>query len=263
MNVINVTNQLKPTKPLIPLDLNKVVSILVHHVDSEHYTWEQCNRDHKANGWSCAGYNEFISKDGTVYILRGDTIGAQCANYNSKSYGIAVEGDYDKETDMPQVQFDSLCARIIINMQRLPNCKEVAPHSKYYPTSCPGKYFPIYRVQQYVNKYLEHFKLVEALDILEKNNIIETPAYWNNSIAKGEVSTDFTAILIQNMAFYFIKKSIAVPIEQSIDVLVEKGVIRSSDYWVLRFKNRALKVDAAYVEILIKNMAAAIKAGVK
>lgn len=147
---IQFTN-FKYTNPLIPLNLNKVLFIMVHHIDAEHATPQDIHQWHLANGWAGFGYNEFIAKDGTVYIGRGDYIGAQCANMNSKSYGIAVEGDYDKETQMPPDQFNSLVARIKYNQKRFPNFIRAAQHKEFVDTSCPGKFFPWQMLQVHLN----------------------------------------------------------------------------------------------------------------
>jgi hypothetical protein len=86
---------------LLPLIPQNVQNIIIHHIASIKATPEQIHQWHLANGWSGAGYNEYITKDGNVHILRGDNVGAHCAdnknNYNPISYGIACEGDYDKE----------------------------------------------------------------------------------------------------------------------------------------------------------------------
>lgn len=133
-------------KPLIPLDMNKVNYIILHHPDAVNATPQQIHQWHLDNGWSGAGYNEYVRKDGTVYILRGDNIGAQCQGFNSVSYGICAEGDYDTETNMPQAQFDALVQRIKYNKARFKNFKAIVPHNVFGNTSCPGKYFPTEKI---------------------------------------------------------------------------------------------------------------------
>jgi len=141
-----IQTNLKYKKQLIPLTLSKVFFITLHHTDSLYATPEEIHSWHLANDWNGAGYNEYIRKDGSVYILRGDCIGAHTKNMNSKSYGICTEGNYDVETSMPPTQFDSLISRINYNKARFPNKTEVAPHSKFVNTSCPGRYFPLIKI---------------------------------------------------------------------------------------------------------------------
>lgn len=142
-------------RPLISLDLNKLRFITLHHIDHENATAEDIHRWHLNNGWSGNGYNEYIRKDGKVYICRGDNIGAHSHKNNSSSYGIACEGDYDnlkRQIDqMPRAQFDSLVVRIKYHIGRIPNSVEVVRHSTQNNTSCPGKHFPFDKVLQAVN----------------------------------------------------------------------------------------------------------------
>ena len=170
MNVINAN--LRYIYRLIPLDLNQVKSILIHHLEARTATPQQIHQWHLANGWSGAGYNEYIRKDGTVYIMRGDHIGVHCANYNGSSYGIACEGSYNIEREMSQAQYNSLIERIKYHKNRLPNNVDVSPHSKYFPTSCPGRYFPMNKLLVDLTKKSEitqiDHELTSAINYLKR-----------------------------------------------------------------------------------------------
>lgn len=131
---------LKFKNPLIPLDLNNVQYIVIHHAKAKTASPEDIHKWHLENGWSGAGYNEYIRKDGSVHIMRGDNIGAHCEGYNSKSYGICLEGDYDVE-EIPAIQLQALIKRIKFNQARMKNAT-VVPHKKLVPTVCPGNKFP-------------------------------------------------------------------------------------------------------------------------
>jgi hypothetical protein len=127
----------------IPLDLNNINYIILHHAESDTASPELINEWHLANGWKGGfGYNEYIRKDGSVYIGRGDFIGAQCLGYNSISYGICCEGDYQRIRLMPEVQKKALVERIKYNSKRFPNYKATIPHKQFVDTECPGLYFP-------------------------------------------------------------------------------------------------------------------------
>ena len=180
----NITNELLPTKPLIPLDLSKVEYIVLHHADAKNCTWKDINAWHKTNGWNCAGYAEFISKDGTVYIMRGDNIGAQCQDWNSKSYGICCEGDFDID-EISQPQFDSLVERIKYNIPRFPCFKDVVKHSKLFNTTCPGDKFPFENVMAWVKHKELNFE--ESVKELVSAGIINSPEYWLNNAVDGEI----------------------------------------------------------------------------
>ena len=204
MKIINAG--LNYNNRLVPLDLNKVKSILIHHLAARTATPEQIHQWHLNNGWAGAGYNEYIRKDGTVYIMRGDHIGAQCANYNSSSYGIAVEGSYDVEKDIPQAQYDSLLERVKYHKGRLPNDVDVSPHSKYFPTSCPGRNFPMDRLVNdlIVKPEPVDEELKSALDILVKYRALNSPDYWlANAKIGGKVEGSYAAIVIKKWATIF------------------------------------------------------------
>lgn len=190
-------SDLKFAKPLIPLDLNNVKYIILHSIDAVAATPEQIHEWHLKNGWSGFGYNEYIRKDGSVFIGRGDNIGAQCQGYNSKSYGIACEGDYDTETEMPKEQLKSLIARIKYNKARFKNLVEIVPHSKLFATSCPAKYFPLNVVLGSINV----ITLPDAIKILQEHGIINSPQYWEDVASnKVQANGDYVASLIQNIA---------------------------------------------------------------
>lgn len=128
--------------PLVPAN---VAYIVIHHPAAVTATPEIIHQWHLDNGWSGAGYNEYIRKDGSIHIMRGDNVGAHCAdskrNYNNISYGICCEGNYDIETKMPQVQYDALLQRIRFNQAKYKNAT-IVPHRQLTSTTCPGKHFP-------------------------------------------------------------------------------------------------------------------------
>ena len=195
-----VQTSFKYLKPLISLDPKKVEFIFIHHTASKTATTEQIHKWHLEAGFNGFGYNEYIRKDGTVYIGRGDHIGAQTKNMNSKSYGICVEGNYDTEKEMPKSQFNSLVKRIEINKDRFKNEIKVEKHSLFNPTSCPGKYFPFHNLLEEV--YSKN-NLEVALKMLVDNNIIVSPDYWKQNAIKGKtIKGEYAEMLIRNFANY-------------------------------------------------------------
>lgn len=197
MNIIKTNFTYK--QPLIPLNLDKVFFIIVHHPDAINASPEDIHQWHLENGWAGFGYNEYIRKDGTVYIGRGDYIGAQCANMNSKSYGICCEGNYDIETEMPQAQFNSLVERVKYNSNRFKNYQETVPHNRFNSTSCPGRYFPFDKIINSINN--NNDQLVNDLEVLKSRGIINSPDYWiNNCVDGGIVKGEYARTLIHNFA---------------------------------------------------------------
>lgn len=192
MRIETITNQLNPTKTLIPLNPDNVIFLVLHHAEATNCTWQDINTWHKQNGWNCSGYNEFVDKDGTVYIMRGMTIGAQCQGYNSKSYGICVEGDFDVEL-MSELQRGALVERIKNLLPKFKNLKAIVPHSQVFATACPGKNYPLAKIISEV--YNVSFQ--EAVKYLNENGIIKSPDYWLNN---SEYRSDYVRQLIINLA---------------------------------------------------------------
>ena len=197
MDIINAN--LKFKNPLTPLNLNNLEFIFIHHTASITATPEQIHSWHLGNGWSGFGYNEYIRKDGTVYIGRGDNVGVHTRGYNSTSYGICCEGHFDREI-MPEIQFQSLVKRCKIHFDRLKGKPRILGHGAVNQTSCPGKNFPIIRLYDEMSKPEVDKELEKALDVLMKNGIINSPDYWkNNALKNKKVEGEFVNILIKNV----------------------------------------------------------------
>lgn len=194
MNIVKTNFEYR--KPLIPLDLDKVFFIVIHHLAAKTATPSQIHQWHLDNGWLGFGYNEYIRKDGTVFIGRGDNIGAHTHGMNSKSYGIALEGNFDEEDDMTDEQFKSLIARVKYHQGRIKNNLEVVKHNKFSNTSCPGLYFSIEKVKGALKN-----EISEAVNILVENKIINSPDYWLQNAIKGRnVDGEYAGILIKRVA---------------------------------------------------------------
>jgi hypothetical protein len=138
---------------LTPLKPEEVKYIIVHHAAVKEASPEAIHRNHIGRGWAGIGYNEYIRKDGTVYICRGDHVGAHTKGWNDKSYGICVEGNYEEETEMPEAQFKALVQRIVANKARFPNLEGIKGHRDFVATVCPGKNFPMDRLMEELKKW--------------------------------------------------------------------------------------------------------------
>lgn len=182
MNIIQTNFNYR--KPLAPLDLNNVQYIIVHHPKWKVVSPEEIHvdvlTDPAKKDWSGFPYNEYIRKDGTVHIGRGDHIGSQCANMNSISYGICCEGDYDVELVMPEAQKKALIERIRYNRARFPNYKNTGPHWMFSDTSCPGKYFPMAEILKRIE--VINLNIEEAKQVLLEEKVISSKDYWEKVI---------------------------------------------------------------------------------
>jgi len=88
------------------------------------------------------GYHYYIRKDGGIWRGRPEnTVGAHSKNHNTDSIGICFEGNYQKETVMPAVQFNSGVELLRNILGRYPGLA-IKKHKDYNATDCPGQYFP-------------------------------------------------------------------------------------------------------------------------
>lgn len=177
---------LKFASNLIPLDPNKVEYIFIHHPMAVTATIYDIHKWHLDNGWAGAGYNEYIRKNGMVEIMRGDHIGAQTANYNSKSYGICCEGNYEVEQKMPEAQFKSLIERIKFHVARFPKKPQVLPHDAFLKTACPGKFFPMLEVYAALEEKPEHWAEKPYKKLIDSGYVIHEKRF-DDKITRGEV----------------------------------------------------------------------------
>lgn len=134
--------------------LNTPQYLIVHHSggtdanplqDSSNYTVAQCNQDHKVRfdfksslGFY-VGYQYFIDKDGIVTQCRADNEeGAHTINYNTKSIGICLAGNFDA-TLPTEKQIVSLTAllRQKIATWSIPVDK-IVPHRTFTSKTCYG-----------------------------------------------------------------------------------------------------------------------------
>lgn len=155
---------------LTPLKLGEVKYIILHHAAVKEASPEAIHRYHIGRGWVGIGYNEYIRKDGTVYICRGDNVGAHTKGWNDKSYGICCEGNYEVETQMPEAQFNALVQRIAANKARFPNLEGIKGHRDFVATACPGKHFPM-------DKLLEAVKIMEKIGLENKIYRVQVGAF--------------------------------------------------------------------------------------
>ena len=129
---------------------NHPAMLIVHHLEAEGNNWtvQAIDNMHKAeNGWAGIGYHYYIRLDGTIYKGRPDNaIGAHCQGSNTNTLGIAFEGDYDKRSTMPDVQFKAWC-----DLEFYLTCKygfmPVFGHREKGSSECPGKLFPLEKVR--------------------------------------------------------------------------------------------------------------------
>lgn len=201
-------------RPLVPLNLDKVLFLVIHHPAALIASGETIHQWHldrfdMVNGekvyWKGAAYNEYIRKDGTVEIMRGDNIGGHCKNLNSKSYGICCEGNYTLEKEMPEAQLNALIERVKFHRSRFKNLVEVGPHNRYVKTDCPGQHFPMAQLYTALGEETILQQMYSAIELLNhcEPQIINSPEFWTVNAVKGKtVPGEYAQALILKTAKY-------------------------------------------------------------
>lgn len=118
--------------------------IILHHTDGVGLSVEDIHQMHKqreGGTWNGIGYNYYIRRDGSVYLGRGqEYVGAHCGGENEDSIGIAFEGRYQVNNDMPDAQIKAGGA-LIAYLWGIYGKLPVGCHRDYNATACPGQYF--------------------------------------------------------------------------------------------------------------------------
>lgn len=174
--------------------------------------WQHDGPLYLQKGFGGFGYNEYIRKDGRVYIGRGSYQGAHCKNYNAVSYGICVEGNYDEEKQMPPAQKESLKARIQNALSEYPKIRSVHRHADFRATRCPGRYFPFEEFADMPKERDISFRsdeqILSAITLLSEKEIIRDAGYWERSAIKGQtVRGEYAGLLICRASDYIKKIS--------------------------------------------------------
>lgn len=122
--------------------LKSVDYLVIHHTASQHDApIEEIHRWHKERGWVGTGYHFLIRFDGSVEGGRPeDAVGAHVEGYNTRSLGIALNGDFMAYTPTPE-QMTSLVALLRELLAKHPQA-EVVAHKHLEATACPGAKFP-------------------------------------------------------------------------------------------------------------------------
>ncbi|MBR7142947.1 MAG: family 10 glycosylhydrolase [Clostridia bacterium] len=169
-----IVPELTLTASLIPLDIQNVSAIAIHHMESATATFRDVERWHvNGNGWRAIGYNFFIDFEGNVWVGRGWNVGAAVGGKNDFTVSIGFQGDYQNvNKNMPLAQYEAGINLLIWLLERLPNVQTVGGHGDYNDTDCPGRYFPL---QQMLVDYLNRMNGVEGGDT----------DHWQDDVPQG------------------------------------------------------------------------------
>lgn len=136
--------------------------------DRKRTTVDSIRKYHKeVKGWSDVGYHRLIDFEGVVHMGRPDHIpGAHASGFNSKSLGICLIGDFDKDVlreDDPQFKalvqvVATLCKRHGIPVENVIGHRDVYRLlNQKVAKSCPGDsaYALLPRLRELVAGYLD------------------------------------------------------------------------------------------------------------
>ena len=150
---------------------HKPDTIVIHHAAYPNCSAQDVHRWHLARGWKGIAYHYFIRKDGSIYRGRQEYHkgGHLLSGENTNTLGICLEGNYDKEKEVPEAQMNALfwlCNDIEMRWK----IKAYKKHADYQSAKaekklCPGIYFPWARfmndidITHYKKTIQEHVKL--------------------------------------------------------------------------------------------------------
>jgi len=88
--------------PYTKRNLSQVEQIILHHYASDGTPQAVANYHVNTNNWPAIGYHFTIDKDGTIsQVNELDTISYHVSGQNTRSIGIALEGNFQNETPSP------------------------------------------------------------------------------------------------------------------------------------------------------------------
>lgn len=175
--------------------------IVLHHVEGT-MSVKAIHAMHMADtdaNYSGIAYNIYIDKDGTVAWGRGlEYAGGHVANgyaetrgVNDRSVGIVCNGNFNKEK-MSEAQKEAL-KKVVADVVRYYNFNsitQIVTHKEIagaYHTNCPGKYFPIENVREYIlngGKTVKRDTDTEWIVAVSVVNFRSAPEFGNNIITQ-------------------------------------------------------------------------------
>ncbi|WP_338630401.1 N-acetylmuramoyl-L-alanine amidase [Clostridium baratii] len=168
---------------------NNPNKIIIHH--PEYYGSVQGLNDVMRNmDFTMIGYNYYVRKDGSVWKGRPDNVtSGNCYGQNNCSLGVCFEGNYDKDKEMPQAQFNA-GVELIKYLKSKYGIKEVNGHKKYNNTDCPGRYFPLDRMLKAINSSdSSSTGRVENIQVSQNPGSSTSKKLWEVSISGEEVKS--------------------------------------------------------------------------
>lgn len=144
MKIVDKRGKLKThsTRKYSKRDIDKIEYIAIHHSLTLQGSSEAFARYHVGhNGWPGIGYTYVILKDGTIDFCNDiDVKSAHVGNFNNKSIGICLVGDFRKENPTKE-QLQAAADLCMMLLDVAENIKEIKGHldfKGYEWKECPA-----------------------------------------------------------------------------------------------------------------------------
>ena len=131
--------------------------IILHHIEGN-LSLEQTHELHLGRGHKGIDYNIYIALDGTAWWGRGlEYEGGSVLNsgptkgMNQRAVGIVCNGDFNRMC-MPEAQKHTLMRVVsdVVAHYGFASVEQIKGHGEVGYTDCPGRYFPLKEVRDYV-----------------------------------------------------------------------------------------------------------------
>ncbi len=120
--------------------------LILHHAGASTASAAGIHSYHLSKGWAGIAYHYFVTKSGEIFSGRPENMrGGHTTNWNYCSIGVCFEGNFETE-QMPEVQIVAGRELVADIVARYPSIV-IGRHSDFGQTACPGKNFPLERIE--------------------------------------------------------------------------------------------------------------------
>ncbi len=158
---INYSFEVEEPKPM-----KKVTSIIIHHTGNSNTIQKIINNHVKKKHYTSIGYHIIIGKNGQIYYSRDiSKIGAHTYSYNTKSIGIALFGNFNKN-EPSNKQIETLNKVLDILTKEL-NIKKVIGHNQaIYDLLKGSKKLTLPEIEPIsITNDIEYYSFLKKIDI--------------------------------------------------------------------------------------------------
>jgi len=181
------------------------IDLIVYHHTTQHSDapFEEVVKEFDRKGW-LTGYHSIVFKDGTIRILcRWDRFGNHALPHNRHSFGIAFQGNFESNPNIPssnpegkkgiitptdqQLKAGARLTAMYALLQDIPfkfpdsfnngdPVEGIIPHNLIANKACPGGNFPHEEFRTYIKKYYNSWKqdtdFKKALELFKKKPMV-------------------------------------------------------------------------------------------